>query len=125
MLNRLELIGNLTRTPELRRSKNGVPYCFIRLATNEFRGGKVQRTDSHSVLLWRGMAERAAERMVKGSRVFVEARVEQESVPQQTGSSRNQTRLVATRFRSLERASVRTDGHHVQGKPSNSGRELD
>lgn len=125
MLNRLELIGNLTRTPELRRTKNGVPYCFIRLATNEYRAGKVQRTDYHSVVMWHAMAERAVERMAKGNRVFIEARVEQDSVPQQTGTSRNHTRLVATRFRLLERASVRTGSHHVHGKATDSVHELD
>jgi single-strand DNA-binding protein len=96
MLNRAELLGNLTHDPELRYTSQGFPYCFIRLATNRYSGGQ-QFTDFHFVTAWHGHAERAAQELKTGDRVFVEARLETSTSARDDGSREERIRLVATR----------------------------
>jgi single-strand DNA-binding protein len=96
MLNRVELLGNLTHDPELRYTAQGFPYCFVRLATNRYSGGQ-QFTDFHSVTAWHGHAERAAQELKTGDRVFVEARIETNAFTREDGKREERIRLAATR----------------------------
>lgn len=96
MVNRVELLGNLTHSPELRYTADGVPYCFLRLATNRYSNGK-QFCDYHFVTAWRGQAERSAQSLKTGDRVFIEARIETGSVAREDGARDDRIRLVATR----------------------------
>lgn len=96
MLNRVELLGNLTHDPELRYTGQGFPYCFIRLATNRYSAGQ-QFTDFHFVTAWHGHAERAAQELKKGDRVLIEARLETNVVSHEDGRRDERIRLVATR----------------------------
>lgn len=79
-LNRVTLIGNLTRDPELRVTKTGVPVARIGIATNRVwkdaaSGERKQDVDYHDVVAWRGVGETAAKYLKKGDRLFVEGRL--------------------------------------------------
>jgi single-strand DNA-binding protein len=100
MINRVELLGNLTHNPELRYTAQGTPYCLIRLATHRYSGG-LQRTDFHFVTAWYGHAERAAQQLKTGDSTFVEGRLETAAFVDGDGKRQERARIVATRVLSL------------------------
>jgi single-strand DNA-binding protein len=110
MLNRVQLIGNLTRDPELRYSPDGTPYCYLRVATNH-RGSKAEYTEFHFVIVWRAIAERCAEYLHVGNRVFVEGRLETNAYATPDGARMERARIVAGHVLFLSgRAGTRTPG---------------
>jgi single-strand DNA-binding protein len=90
-LNKVFLVGNLGHDPELKSTKNGKPFCRINIATNErlvnAGGEDFERTTWHMVHVFGKQAEWACERLQKGARVFVEARIEK-NVEEGTGSEK-------------------------------------
>jgi single-strand DNA-binding protein len=94
MLNRVQLIGNLTRDPELRYSPDGTPYCYLRVATNH-RSNQTEYTEFHFVVVWRAIAERCAEYLHVGNRVFVEGRLETNAYATSDGGRMERARIVA------------------------------
>lgn len=114
MINRVELLGNLTHDPELQYTGQGIPYCSIRLATNRYSGGQ-QFSDFHFVTAWHGQAERAAAELKTGDRVFVEARLETSSFTRDDGSRHERMRLVATRVLYLHGRRLKPTGVEPTG----------
>ncbi|MHB8779948.1 MAG: single-stranded DNA-binding protein [Candidatus Geothermincolia bacterium] len=96
-LNRVILIGNLTRDPELRYTAGGVPVCTLRLAVN--RNFKNQQgeteTDFFNVSAWRQRAELCAEYLSKGRPVAVEGRLQSRSWETEDGQKRSAVDIVA------------------------------
>jgi single-strand DNA-binding protein len=101
MVNRVELIGNLTHDPELRYSPSGTAYCYVRLATNRFANGK-EYAAYHFVVAWRTLAEQCGERLRKGSRVYVEGRLENSQFTNSDGKRIDRLRIVAGRVLFLD-----------------------
>lgn len=105
MLNRAEVIGRLTRDPELRYTSRGTAVCHLSLATNEVIGAgerREERTEFHDVTAWETLAETCARYLLKGRLVFVEGRLhterwEQDDIPQR------RTVIVAATIRFLDR----------------------
>ena len=78
-LNKVMIIGRLTRDPELRTTPSGINVCQIGLATyyvytNQQTGQKVEQTEFHNVVLWRKLGEIAHQYLKKGTQVFIEGR---------------------------------------------------
>ena len=97
-LNRVEIIGNLTRDPELRYTPNGQPVAAFGVATNmvwtDKSGEKQQKAEFHNVVAWRKLAEICAEYLQKGRQVYVEGRLETRNWEGQDGVKRNRTEIV-------------------------------
>ncbi|MFC1686639.1 single-stranded DNA-binding protein [Patescibacteria group bacterium] len=97
-LNRVEIIGNLTRDPELRYTPNGQPVASFGVATNmvwtDKSGEKQQKAEFHNVVAWRKLAEICAEYLQKGRQVYVEGRLETRNWEGQDGVKRNRTEIV-------------------------------
>ena len=78
-VNKVILIGNLGRDPEVTRLESGVKKAAFSLATTEVyrnkEGEKVSHTEWHNVVLWRGLAEVAENYLKKGNTVFIEGRI--------------------------------------------------
>ena len=75
-MNRITIIGNLTRDPELRTTSNGIPVCSMTIAVNRRRRAQeAQETDYFNVTTWRQMAESCAQYLTKGKRVAVSGAV--------------------------------------------------
>ena len=75
-MNRITIIGNLTRDPELRTTSNGIPVCSMTVAVNRRRRAQeAQETDYFNVTTWRQMAESCAQYLTKGKRVAVSGAV--------------------------------------------------
>ena len=100
-LNRVQLIGNLGKDPEIKYTPQGTPVAKLTIATNERfkdKGGEWQdRTEWHNVVLWQRLAEIAGEYLKKGGKVYVEGRLQTRSWDdKQTGQKKYMTEVVAS-----------------------------
>ncbi len=105
MVNRVILIGNLGRDPEIRRLENGAVVAKFPVATNENykdKNGEWQsQTEWHDVVVWRNLAERAESTLKKGASVYVEGKLTHRTWQDQDGNNRRTTEVVANYFRVL------------------------
>lgn len=97
-LNKVTLIGNLTRDPELRYTPTGAAVCTIGLATNRTwvtdSGEKKEETEFHRVVAWNKLAELCSQLLAKGRKVYVEGRLRTSAWQAQDGSQRTSTEIV-------------------------------
>ena len=97
-LNKVQLIGNLTRDPELRYTPTGAPVCTIGLATNRQwtteAGEKKEETEFHRVVAWNKLAELCSQLLIKGRKIYVEGRLRTNQWQAQDGSQRSTTEVV-------------------------------
>jgi single-strand DNA-binding protein len=103
--NRVLLMGNLTRNPEIRYTPSGTAVADLGLAVNEnFKnksGETVERICFVDVVVWSRQAETAAEYLHKGSPVFVEGRLQLDQWENQQGEKRSKLRVRADRIQFL------------------------
>lgn len=95
--NRVELIGNLTRDPELRFTPNGSAVCTIGIATNRTfvsEGEKKEEVDFHRLVAWNKLAELCNQLLKKGNRVFISGRLQNRSWEAADGQTKNITEIV-------------------------------
>jgi single-strand DNA-binding protein len=100
-LNRVQLIGNLGKDPEVKYTPQGTAVAKLTIATNERfkdKGGEWQdRTEWHNVVLWQRLAEIAGEYLKKGGKVYIEGRLQTRSWDdKQTGQKKYMTEVVAS-----------------------------
>ncbi len=100
-LNKVMIIGRLTRDPELRTTPNGASVCQLGLATNfvytsQQTNQKVEQVEFHNVVMWRKLAEIASQYLKKGQRVYIEGRLQTRSWDDATsGKKMYKTEIVA------------------------------
>ena len=95
--NRAELIGNLTRDPELRYTPNGAAVCTFSIATNRSylaEGERKEEVDFHRIVAWNKLGELCGQLLKKGMRVFVSGRIQNRSWEGQDGQQRTTTEIV-------------------------------
>jgi len=108
MLNKVMLIGNVGKDPEVRHLDSGVATTTISLATSETytdktSGQRVTNTEWHNVVLWRQLAELAEKYIRKGTQIFVEGKIRTRSWDDKDGVKRYTTEVVADNVRLLGR----------------------
>jgi single-strand DNA-binding protein len=99
-LNKVMIIGRLTRDPELRATPGGLNVCNMGLATNfaytnKQTGQKVEQVEFHNVTLFGKLGEIAAQYMKKGRRVYVEGRLQTRQWDAQDGTKKSRTDIIA------------------------------
>lgn len=123
-LNKVMLIGRLTRDPEMRYTPSGQPVTSLRLATNRYGSGadgeRKEFTDYHSIVVWnigkRNLAEIVGQYTRKGSLIYIEGRLQTRSWEAQDGQKRYATEVVANEIQFLEPRSA-TAGPPAGGEP--------
>jgi len=97
-LNRVQLIGNLTRDPELRYTPNGTAVCSFSIATNRSwtteAGEKKDEAEFHRIVAWNKLAEICSQFLVKGRKVYVEGRLSTRSWNAQDGTQKSTTEII-------------------------------
>ena len=97
-LNKVQLIGNLTRDPELRYTPSGTAVCTIGLATNRSwtteTGEKREETEFHRIVSWNKLAELCSQLLTKGRKVYVEGRLSTRTWTGQDGQQRTTTEII-------------------------------
>lgn len=121
--NKVLLIGNVGRDPEVRHLESGVAVASFTLATTERykdRNGVMQdQTEWHNVVCWRNLAELSEKYISKGSQIFVEGKIRTRSWSDQTGQKRYTTEIVADNIRLLgKRADAPQQGGYQQAPQS-------
>jgi single-strand DNA-binding protein len=98
-INRVVLVGNLTRDPELRHTPSGMPVCSLRVAVNARRkdesGQWVDKPNYFSVTVWGQQGENCAQYLAKGRPVAVDGRLDWREWESQDGSKREAVEIVA------------------------------
>lgn len=98
-LNKVMIIGRLTRDPEMRTTPNGTNVASFSVATNlvwtDQSGKRQDKAEFHNVVAWRKLGETIAQYLRKGSRVYIEGRLQTRQWQAQDGSNRNRTEIVA------------------------------
>lgn len=107
MLNRVVLIGRLTRDPELKYTANGIGVCTFSLAVNRSYTNQAgeRQADFIDIVAWRQLAENVANYMTKGRLVAVEGRIQTRTYETQDGQKRKAVEVIADAVRFLDKAS--------------------
>jgi single-stranded DNA-binding protein len=100
MVNRFELLGSVTHSPEFLRTAAGTPFCFLRMETKRFVSGQ-PRTDYHFITIWSASAQRVAELLNVGDPVFIEGRIEAGIATRNDSMRASTIRLVASRVQAI------------------------
>lgn len=107
MINKVTLLGNLGRDPEIRHFEGGSKVTQFSLATNENYQDKTgqwqTKTEWHNIVIWGNAAERAEKQLKKGNLVYIEGKITTRKWQDKDGNDRYNTDIVANLFRSLER----------------------
>ena len=99
-INRVVLVGNLTRDPELRHTPSGMPVCSLRLAVNTRRkdqasGQWVEKPNYFDITVWGQQGENCAQFLAKGRPVAIDGRLEWREWDAQDGTKRQAVEVVA------------------------------
>ncbi|MET3978016.1 single-strand DNA-binding protein [Mucilaginibacter sp. UYP25] len=105
-INKVILVGHLGKDPEVRHLEGGVAVASFPLATSETfnkDGRKVEQTEWHNIVMWRGLADVAAKFLQKGKLVYIEGKLRTRSFEDKEGIKKYTTEVVAENFTMLGR----------------------
>ncbi|WP_295674170.1 single-stranded DNA-binding protein [uncultured Mucilaginibacter sp.] len=114
-VNKVILVGHLGKDPEARQLDGGVSVVSFPLATSEFfnkEGRKVEQTEWHNIVMWRGLADVAAKFLQKGKLVYIEGRLRTRSFEDKEGIKKYTTEVVAENFTLLGRKTDFENGNN-------------
>lgn len=107
-LNKVMIIGNITRDPESRTTPQGANVTSFSIATNlvwtDQQGNKQERVEYHNIVAWRKLGEICAQYLKKGSKVYIEGRLQTRSWEDPNGAKKYRTEIVAENMIMLDRA---------------------
>lgn len=107
-INKVILVGHLGKDPEIRHLEGGVAVASFPLATSETfnkDGRKVEQTEWHNIVMWRGLADVAAKFLQKGKLVYIEGKIRTRQFEDREGIKKYTTEIVAENFTMLGRKS--------------------
>ena len=115
-INKVILIGNLGKDPEVRHLENGASVANLPIATSETykdrkSGEKVTQTEWHNIVLWRGLADIAEKYLNKGDKIYIEGKLRTRSWQDQEGNNRYTTEVVADNLTMLGKISDNNPGN--------------
>jgi single-strand DNA-binding protein len=105
MVNKVILVGNVGKDPEVRHLESGASFARFTLATSESykdkEGNRVTNTEWHNIVLWRGLAEIAEKYVKKGSKLYIEGKITNRSY-EQDGATKYFTEIVGNEMKMLD-----------------------
>ncbi len=105
-VNKVILIGNLGKDPELRYTSSGVAVASFSVATNESwkdpEGNTQERTQWHNIVAWRKLAEICGEYLKKGGKIYLEGRLQYRNYDDKSGVKRSVTEIVMDQMLMLD-----------------------
>lgn len=101
-VNKVILLGNLGKDPELKYFEENIAKVSFSLATTEYykdkSGAKNEHTEWHHIVMWRSLAENASKLLRKGSQVYIEGKIQTRQWTDKEGIKRNITEVLAENF---------------------------
>lgn len=113
-INKVILVGHLGKDPEVRHLEGGVSVASFPLATSETYnkdGRKIEQTEWHNIVMWRGLADVASKYLQKGKLVYIEGKLRTRSFEDKEGNKKYTTEIVAENFTMLGRKSDFDNGN--------------
>lgn len=99
-LNDAQLIGNLTKDPELKTTQTGTPVCTFTVATNRNwttgNGEAKEETEFHRIVAWEKLAELCSQLLTKGARTYIRGRIQTRKYTNSEGVDKEVTEIVAS-----------------------------
>ena len=123
MINKVTLLGRVGKDPEVRHFENDGAVCNFSLATNRSyknkNGEKVDETEWHNLVLWRGLAETAEKYVHKGDKLYIEGKIRTRSYDDQAGVKRYVTEIFVDNMEMLTPKGTST-GTFAPNQPASS-----
>jgi single-strand DNA-binding protein len=128
-VNKVILVGNLGKDPEIRHLDNGIAVANFSLATTESytnkQGERVNQTEWHNIVLWRGLADVAEKYLKKGNSIYVEGKINTRKWEDKEGVTRYSTDIIADKMtmlgsRSNNSSSAATAVSQAESSPTKS-----
>ncbi|MDP1709754.1 MAG: single-stranded DNA-binding protein [Candidatus Komeilibacteria bacterium] len=114
-LNKVMLIGRVTQDPEVRTTPNGTAVANFSIATNlvwvDKQGQRQDKAEFHNIVAWRKLAEICGQYLRKGSKIYLEGRLETRSWEDQAGVRKYRTEVIADNMIMLDRKGDTTGGN--------------
>ncbi len=121
-VNKVILVGNLGKDPELRYTPSGAAVATFSLATSERykdKSGQMQeKTEWHNIVVWRNLAEICGKYLHKGKQIYIEGRIQTRSYDDRDGNKRYMTEIVADQMQMLGRAGEEGGGAPRESRPA-------
>jgi single-strand DNA-binding protein len=121
-VNKVILIGNLGKDPEVRFTANGRAVARFPIATsevwNDSDGNRQERTEWHNIIVWGKQGETCGQYLAKGRQVFVEGSIRSRSYDDKDGNKRYVTEIIAQRVRFLGGGGGTRVAPEAEGEPS-------
>ena len=117
-INKVILVGNLGKDPEVRHLEGGSSVANFTLATNEYyrdkQGTRIERTEWHNIAAWRGLAEMAEKYLKKGQQVYVEGKIRTRQYQDKDNQTRYITEIIADEITMLGGRPHGAESHNTQ-----------
>lgn len=133
-INKVILVGNLGKDPEVRHLEGGAVVAKFPLATSESyktkEGQRIDQTEWHNIVMWRGLAESAEKFLRKGSLVYIEGKIRTRSWDDKDGNKRYVTEIIADTMTMLgskkqeEQGAVAPSGNNASSESVSGGDDL-
>lgn len=124
-VNKVILVGNLGKDPELRYTPSGVAVVTFSLATSERykdrEGNRQEKTEWHNIVAWRQLAEICGKFLHKGKQVYIEGKIQTRSYDDRDGNKRYTTEIVADQMQMLGSRDDQGSGGHGGGQSQGGG----
>ncbi len=122
MVNKVILVGNLGRDPEIRKAASGSPVANLSLATNrrwkDRDGNRQEQTEWHTIVCFGRQAEIAGQYLSRGRQIYVEGRIQTRCwEDESTGETRYRTEIVCENFQMLGQRAASVEGAPAPGAP--------
>ncbi len=122
-VNKVILVGNLGKDPEVRHLEGGTAVASFSIATTEVykdkTGARQEQTEWHNIVVWRGLAEIAEKYLKKGMTIYIEGKLRTRSWDDKEGHKRYSTEVVGDTFTILSKKENQSTGNNEQS--DNSG----
>jgi len=113
-VNKVILVGNLGRDPEMRKLEGGVSRVNFSLATTEYykdkEGRRIEQTEWHNIVFWRSLAENAERLLKKGNTIYLEGKLQTRKWQDKEGQQRSITEIVGENFQLIKRNEPNNQG---------------
>lgn len=124
-VNKVILVGRLTRDPDMRTTTSGQSVATLSMATNNFwtdkSGTRQERTEFHSVVLWGRLSEIAGQYLTKGQECYIEGRLQTRQYTAKDGSERKVTEIIGETMQLGSRAQGGSQGGARTGAAAGAG----
>ncbi|MGI6370307.1 MAG: single-stranded DNA-binding protein [Ignavibacteria bacterium] len=128
-LNKVMLIGNVGKDPELKHTPSGIPVVSFNLATTDSwkdRSGNLQEhTDWHTIVAWRGLAEICQKLVKKGARIYIEGKLQTRKIEDKNGNRKHIVEILADNMLLLDGKKNKDDQDYSQPLMDNDSDNID